>query len=123
MMHKKNSSPINTILVISMGMLFIYFIFKWQPAVLIAFAIGVLGLLSNMLALKIEWVWNKLTYLLSLIVPNILMSIVFYIILTPFALLSRLFSNADSLKIKNPENTVYRESNKLFDAKSFENPW
>lgn len=120
---KTNESPLKTIMVISMGMLFIYFVFKWQPAILVAFLIGVLGLVSNYLAQKIEWVWLKLTYILSLIVPNILMSVVFYGILTPVAFLSRIFGASDPLKIKHTTNSVYKASNKVFDAKSFEHPW
>jgi hypothetical protein len=124
MINKKtNESPLKTIMVISMGMLFIYFVFKWQPAILIAFSIGVLGLISNYVAQKIEWVWLKLTYILSLIVPNILMSVVFYGVLTPVAFLSRIFGASDPLKIKHTVHSVYKESNKVFDTKSFEHPW
>jgi flagellar biosynthesis protein FlhB len=119
----KNSNPLKTVMVISMGMLLIYFVFKWQLAAIIAFSVGVVGLSSDFIAQKIEWAWLKLTYILSLIVPNILMSVVFYLILTPVALLSRIFGKSDVLNMKKPKNTMYREITKVFDVKSFENPW
>ncbi len=120
---KNNQSPLKTILVISMGFLFIYFILNWQPALLIAFGIGVLGLLSPFLAQKLEWFWLKLAYVLSLILPNILLSVVFFCVLTPVAIVSKIFGKKDPLKMLNTSSSVYRESNKVFDKQSFENPW
>jgi K+-transporting ATPase A subunit len=72
-----NSNPVKTVLVITVGFLIIYMVTKWQWAIIVSIIIGMLGLLSEYLAKKIEFTWMKLTWILSLIVPNILLTIVF----------------------------------------------
>ena len=39
--------------------------------------IGLAGILSDTLSNKIEWVWMKLSHILSLIVPSVLLTILF----------------------------------------------
>ena len=75
------------------------------------------------LSKMIDFVWMKLTFVLSLIVPNILLSIIFYLFLFPVSLFSKLFSNKDPLKLKNPNQSVFKTVNKEFDPNTFENPW
>jgi len=65
----------------------------------------------------------KLAWVLSLIIPNILLSSIFFLFLFPIALLSRLFGKKDPLMLKNPEKSVFRNQEKKFDKSSFENPW
>lgn len=121
--NQLKSDPIKTILVITVGMLVVYVATKWHPALVIALVIGLSGILSNYLAKKIDFLWMKLTWVLSLIVPNILLSIIFYVLLTPIALLSRIFSKNDQLFLKNTSQSTFKEYNKNFDKDSFKNPW
>ena len=65
----------------------------------------------------------KLAWVMSLIVPNILLSIVFYLFLTPIALISRIFGEKDQLGLKNSKDTMFKNTNKKFEPTSFENPW
>ena len=120
---KIKSDPIKTVLVITVGMLIIYIITKQQWSLYTALIIGILGVFSNFIARKIDWVWMKLTWILSLIVPNIILSIVFYLFLTPIALISRLFGERDQLRLKNRHDSMFKSTNKKFDPSSFENPW
>ena len=121
--NQLKSDPIKTILVITVGMLVVYVATKWHPALVIALVIGLSGILSSYLAVKIDFLWMKLTWVLSLIVPNILLSIIFYVLLTPIALLSRIFSKEDQLFLKNNSQSIFKEYNKQFDKDSFKNPW
>jgi hypothetical protein len=115
--------PIKTVLVITVGMLVVFFITKAEWALYVALVVGLSGVFSGYLADKINWVWMKLTWVLSLIVPNILLAVIFYLILTPIALLSRMFGGKDQLMLKNNSPTIFKVYNKKFDAASFENPW
>ncbi len=117
------SNPTKTVLTITVGFLVVYLITKWQWSLTVASVVGLAGLFSDYLASKIEWVWMKITYVLSLIVPNILLSILFYLILFPIALLAKLFSKKNFLQLKNIENTTWFTERKVFDSKSMENPW
>ena len=120
---KMKSNPTKTVLTITVGFLAVFVITKWNWALNTAAIIGIAGLFSDYLANKIEWVWMKLTYVLSLIVPNILLSVLFYLFLFPIALLAKLFSKKNFLQLKNIENTTWFTERKVFDAKSMENPW
>jgi ABC-type multidrug transport system fused ATPase/permease subunit len=121
--QKLKSDPIKTILVITVGMLALYFVTNWQWLLITSLIIGLTGSISPYLAKKIDYLWMKLAWILSLIVPNIILSIVFYLFLTPIALLSRLFGDRDPLTLKNSTDTLFKDYKKAVDKASFEKPW
>ena len=88
-----------------------------------ALSVGLAGVISEYLALKIEWLWFKLAKLLSYIVPNILLSIVYYFFLFPIALLLKVVSRKNLLQLKKEGNTNWVSVNKQFGKKDLENPW
>jgi ABC-type multidrug transport system fused ATPase/permease subunit len=112
----------STILVISTGFLVLYFIFSWEWAIIVSLIIGVTGILSSFLSRKIEWLWMKLSKLLGYIVPNILLSIIFYFFLFPISVLFRLF-NKDPLMLSKKYNSFFIDVNRKTDKKSFEKMW
>lgn len=122
-MASPKSNPTQTVLVITVGFLILHLVFKHNSFLYISILIGAIGIISTFLSKKIEWVWFKLTHLLSLIVPNILLGIVFYLFLTPIAFFASMFSKSDPLLIKKPVNTAYKEVNKQYKAEDLKNPW
>lgn len=66
--------------------------------------------------------WQKLGLILSKIVSPIILSIVYYIGLTPLALLKRLTSE-DSLSLKRPTNSNFKEVSYSLKRDDFENLW
>ena len=120
---KMKSNPTKTILTITVGFLVIYLITKWQWALSVAAIVGLSGLLSDFIAEKIEWVWMKLTWVLSLIIPNILLSVLFFVFLFPIALLAKISRNKNALQLKNLDDSTWIVQAKQFDRKSMENPW
>lgn len=123
MNNQFKSSPTKTILIITVGILVIFISSNWQPALLIAVFIGLGGIFSNEFSIRIESLWMKLSWVLSLIVPKIILTIVYYILLTPIAILSRLIAKKDELSLKNTKSSLFNECNKKFDKNSFKNPW
>lgn len=127
--RKPQFEPIKTVLTITVGFLMVYLVIWKRTGVqhewllYVAEFVGLAGFLSGFVADKINWLWTKLTWVLSMIVPNILMSLVFYLVLFPFALFSRLIGKKDPLQLKDSTDSVFRTSEKQFDRKSFENPW
>lgn len=118
----KTDTSKSTILIISMGFLILYLVFSWQWAVFVSLIVGVVGIISTFLSKKIEWVWMKIAQLLGYIIPNILLSIVFFLFLYPISLLSKLFSK-DPLMLSKKYKTYFIEINKEIDKKSFEKIW
>jgi len=120
---KMKSNPVKTVLVITVGMLVVYMFTKWQWALYVSLIIGILGVFSSFMAGKIEWVWMKLTWVLSKIIPNVLLSVIFYLFLTPIALLSRVFGQKDQLNLKNNKTSLFNDNKKKFTPDSFEKTW
>lgn len=118
----KTDTSKSTILVISMGFLILYLLFSWQWAVIVSVIVGVVGILSSFFSKKIEWGWMKLAKLMGYIIPNILLSIVFFLFLFPISLLSKLFSN-DPLMLSKKYETHFIDINKETDKISFEKIW
>jgi hypothetical protein len=111
-----------TILTISMGFLILYMLFFWQWALFISLIVGVVGIISAFLSKKIEWGWMKLAKFMGYIIPNILLSIVFFLFLFPISLLSKLFRK-DPLMLSKKYKTYFININKEMDIKSFEKIW
>ena len=117
------SEPSKSVLAITVGFIIIYLATHWKGALTIATVIGLAGVLSDYLSRLIHLGWTKLAWLLSKIVPNILLSAVFYLFLFPIALLSRLFGSKDPLRLKNVPGSMYTDATHKFDRASIEKPW
>lgn len=118
---KKDTSK-SSILIISMGFLVFFLIFNIKWLLYISLAVGVLGALSTTISQKIEWAWMKLAGILSLIIPTILLTLVFYLVLFPVSLLYRIF-NKDSLMLSSKYDSYFIAINRKIDKKSMENIW
>lgn len=122
-MQKLKSNPSKTVLVITVGFLVLYLIFGNKYFLTIGIIIGILGVLSGWVSQKIEWFWFKLTYVLSLIVPNVLLGVIFYLILTPIAFFAGLAQKTDTLQIKKPDVSSFSTVNKKYSPSDLKNPW
>lgn len=118
---KKDTST-STMLVISMGFLVLFLIFSWQWAVITSLVVGILGIVSASVSRLVEKGWMGLANILSYIIPSILLGLVFYLILFPISLLSKLFTK-DLLMLSKRYDSYFVNINKKFDKKSFEKMW
>ena len=122
--ESKSANPSKTVLIITVGFLVLYFFSKQNVFLYIAIGVGLLGSISDFLAEQIDWLWTNLGWVLSLIVPNIIMTIIFYLVLTPTAFLSRLFGKSDPMDLKNTQASLFKEKKETtFSTESFEKPW
>jgi hypothetical protein len=113
----------STILVIVVGFIIIYAYSKNYNFLRISIIIGLLGVISDSASLIIDKIWFKISYILGLIVPNILLGLIFYIILFPIALLSRIFKKDDPLMLSNNKESFFKSRIQKFKITSFEKPW
>ena len=118
----KSDTSKSTILVISMGFLVLHLIFLWQWAVIVSFIVGTIGIVSTFLSKKIEWVWMKVSKFMGYVISNILLGIVFFLILFPISLLSKLFIK-DPLMLSKEYSSYFIDINKEMDKKNFEKIW
>jgi hypothetical protein len=123
MMRKEPLIALKSVLAISMGLLLLNLIFHWKWAIIASFLIGSSGVLSGYIAEKIHYLWMKLAFYLNLVFSNLLLSLVFYIILTPIAFLFRLFRSQDTLLLKRNPGSTFLVKQRTFNADDFVNPW
>ena len=113
---------LETILTLVTGLLVFYLIFKLRILILFALIIGLTGIFSEFLSNKISLIWLKLGEIIGKITSRILLTLIYYCILTPIALLSKRF-NKDNLKFKKNSNTYWVTRDKVFKPEDFENVW
>lgn len=121
-MNAKKDTSKSTILVISMGFLVLYlaFLLKWM--LLVSLCVGLIGVSSTYLSEKIEWVWMKLAKVLGYIMPNIILSILFFLVLFPISLLAKL-SKKDPLMLSSKHKSYFVDVKKEMDKNYFEKIW
>ena len=119
----KQKNPYQTILVICTGLAIIYLWSQWKWTIWVAVLIGLLGIFSPFMAKKIDYLWMQFAYLLSLFLPNIILSLIYFLLLVPLAMLSRLLNRKDVLQLKESKRSTFKSINKTFQSSSFENPW
>lgn len=119
----EKSTPFRTVLIIATGLLIVYLIKQGNGWLYAAVSIGFLGSISAFLAQQIDFLWRKLGWLLSLFVPKILLTALFFLVLTPIALLSRLFGKKDPLMLKNEYQTMFKPYQRTIDKDYFEKTW
>jgi zinc transporter ZupT len=113
---------LETILTIVTGFVILFYFFRIDYLLWTAIVLGLIGMFSEWLSEKITWFWFKLAEILGFFSSKILLTAVFFILLMPVALLSRLF-NKDKLQLKKGGNSYYVERNQSFEPKDLENSW
>lgn len=118
---KKDTSQ-STLLVITLGFIVVFLMFKQEWAIYTALIIGVIGVAFEWTAIKIEWFWFKLAQILSKIIPAVLLTAIFYLFLFPVSLFSKLFTK-DPLLLKNTNRSTFIDVANLDIKKSMEKTW
>lgn len=121
-MKKIKSNPPKTALTISIGFIIVYLIIEESWSLYFSLFIGATGLFLDKLSVVIEKSWFKIAEILGLFIPNIILTIVFFIFLFPISLIQKFFSS-DSLNLKKRSKSNYISSNKTFSPKDLKNPW
>jgi hypothetical protein len=120
-MENQNKSQV--VLSVVVGFLALFFIFKIDWFLYIAGIVGLLGLLSDFVAGLITTAWLKFAEVLGRINGTILLSLIFFIFLTPIALLMRIFKGSDELHLKKQTRTNYITRNHQYIGDDLKNIW
>lgn len=122
-MKKQKSEPLKTILTIVVGFGILFLLTRLQVFIYIALGVGAAGSVSSHLAKLIDVAWMKLAQVLGFIVPNLLLTCIFYLVLFPLSLLNRVFSKSNPLLLSNKTKSTFVTVNKKFTKQSFDRPW
>lgn len=85
-----------------------------------AAVLALIALLSRQLSARIHEVWMKIAQVLGRISSAVLLTAVFFLVLTPMALLRRIFSRQDMFQLKKKEGSYYMMRQHTYSAKDLE---
>ena len=122
-MKSNKNSPELSVLTITVGMLFLYVVTHSIYFLYLSLVVGFSGVFSPYLSKKIDFFWMKLALVLSKFIPNIVLTITFFCVLFPIALLSKVFSKEQPLFLKNDRKSTFTKMSTHFDANFFEKIW
>ncbi|MBK8950641.1 MAG: hypothetical protein IPM68_17825 [Flavobacteriales bacterium] len=111
-----------SMLAITTGFLVLHFIFHKPWMLVVAVCAGLIGLLLPPLARLVHRGWMKLALALGWFNGRVLLSAVFFALLTPIALLRRL-GRSDGLALRKPTGSVWTVRDHTYVAKDLETPW
>ena len=121
----KTDKPFEILLTISTGLLIIYaYPFKSHQTFLYCIIVfSILVLFIPPVAKLVVGAWNKLSEILGTISSTILLSLLFFFILSPIALMYRLLKKDKSKIKRNNAKSMFIQRNYQYTAKDLEYPW
>jgi len=111
-----------SLIVIAIGFAVLYFIFRnvWLlTPVGICFIGFILGLVGDF----IHMIWMQLAKVLGYINSRILLSVIFFVFLTPIALLMRLLGKTQFVKKTGMQQSLFVTRNHLFNRQDLQQPF
>jgi hypothetical protein len=114
---------LETILVVSTALLLFFLIFKAPWLLYTAFGLSLLALISRSFAYWFTRGWLGFSEVLGFVMSRLILTLLWFLILTPIALLYRLF-HKDPLQLKrNRKATYYTERGHTYTARDLQNTW
>lgn len=88
-------------------------------------ALLIIGLFIGPLATLIAQLWLKVSHLMGAVMSRLLMSLVFFLVLLPLALLRRLTTRGDDLHLKRKADgaSYYTDEVRTYTARDLQFPW
>lgn len=104
-------------------MLVLYVLTLQSVLLYVALVVAVTGVFLPTPARYIHYFWMKLAEVLAHVTQPVLLGLIFYCLLFPLSLLSKLTRKRDPLLLSDKTKTTFVEVNKQFDKQSFEKTW
>jgi polyferredoxin len=122
-MPVNNIKNLQILLGIAAGMVVLFFIFKSEVFLAIAVGLCLAGLLSMRLAALIAVLWMKVANLIGLILNTVLLSLVFFGLLTPLALIRKIAGISPILLRPTQRDSYFHARNHKFDKSDLQDMW
>ncbi|MEQ8191475.1 MAG: SxtJ family membrane protein [Candidatus Eremiobacterota bacterium] len=120
----KDIDVVKTLNIISLACLVIYFIFNSRWLIFISLFLMFLNITGGRIPYFIAKGWMKFSSFIGNVNSRIILSVIFYLVLTPVAVLYRIF-NRDAVnyfKVRN-DSTYYKDVDTVFKKENFEKIW
>ena len=115
---------LETVLVLSLVCVVLYLIFDREFFVFGAMVLLIVGLVFKKITSKISDLWLGFSEIIGKFNTKIILSVIYYCVLTPVAFVYRIFHKDHLNLLKNPSKSSYFISrDKTFIADDFEKMW
>lgn len=118
---RKNQKALETILVLVICQGIVFWYTKKSVWLYAAIVIALLGVFFPVFASAVHYFWMKLAKVIGFVMSRILLSVIFYLILLPIALLSKLFSGKSRRRLAS--DSYFKDRNFTYTPESLENTW
>ena len=113
---------LETVLVIVLALVIIYWFKRYNALLLCALFIGVAALLVPAVATGIHWFWMKLSHVLGAVSGRVLLSIIYLLVLLPLAVLAKLYGKSN-IRLKAGGDTYFNDRNHTYTKDDMAHPW
>ena len=122
--NKTRIRDLETIITLAAMLLIVKVIFNVEWLYFVTLALLLIALLSKRSCSKVAELWLRVTNLIGTTITIIIMTLIYYLFLTPIALLYRLLRK-NQVMLKKDKNivTYYNDYNKTFTKRDFEKMW
>lgn len=117
LMNRNNS--LEVILAITGGLIIFYLIWDVKILLFVAIILLTIGLLSPYVTQKIAWAWYGLSKVLAFFSNFILLTLVFYLLLTPLAIIRKIITG----KKTTVKESYFISRNHVYSKENFERPF
>lgn len=121
---KKNErhKELETILVLVLALVLLYWSNKKQLFLTVAFITGLTGLLISVTAKAVHWLWMKLAEGMGRIMNKIILAVVFVVIVIPLGWISKK-AGKSSVRLTPGDKSYYKERNHTYTPEDIRNLW
>jgi hypothetical protein len=122
-MHGKNYKAKETMLVITVAFLALHLIFHLRIWLYLAVFTGFTGVFSFYLSTKIDRAWTTLSLFLGEINNRILLTVTFFLIVTPVGLIRKLLTRKNLLSPTEKTGSYFSSRDHLYKKEDLEKSW
>ena len=119
----RNYKAKETVLVLTVGLIVLFLVFKSRVFVYCALVIGLLGVLSTWVSGKIDWVWGRLAHVLGWVSNTVLLTVIYFFVITPVAVIRRMRKRDGLTRFDAGAKSNFVERGHTFEKKDLENTW
>jgi hypothetical protein len=118
----EKQKQIETLFVIVLGLVALYWLNRWNGWLVAAFAIGVLSLVAPVFGRLVHRAWMGLAMLMGEVTGRILLTGVYLFILLPLSLVARR-AGRSGIRSTAGGRSYFTERNHAYDKEDLKNPW
>lgn len=111
-----------TQLIIVVGLLVLAMILRNDRFVYASLGIGLSCLIFPAFGYWLVWAWYKLAELLSKVMNPLILGLMYFLFISPIAILFRLFGN-DPMRLKDKKGSLFEIREHSYKKEDLENPW